>query len=106
MKTVTVYAVTENTDKTEGRGQESDTGIYFQSKLEAVRFVSSDRYKKFAVQGVINPKYAEHKVKLRTIALFDNVLDFDQNSEEMVKQQKIAEAKAKLSSEEIELLGL
>jgi hypothetical protein len=106
MKTIRYFEVTENTEKMEGRGSTVSTGIAFSMKRDAIDFASSDRYKKYAVMGVVNPEYAKHDVKEREIIVYDDITDYDENCGEAKKLKALKKAREKLTKEELELLGL
>lgn len=100
-----LYQILSNTDLTEGRGYKVCTGIFFKTKAKAERFVTSDRFKPFAVMGVLPEKStAHHHYESTTVSVFDGMSDYDNNTEELERQKQLAEIKDKLTSEELALL--
>ena len=104
MVTLSYYEVTENTDKTEGRGPTRGTGIAFRTKEDAVRFVSSDFYKRFAVMGVVSSGYAEYSVDKRYVYLYDDFEQYKVEGVEQENQEKLNAALDKLTAEEYNLI--
>jgi len=106
MEKIQYYVVTENTDKTEGRGISIPTNIAFKNCKDALMFVASDRYKKFAVMGCVGKQYADHYVNNVNVIVYDNIEDYDENSELATKEKIRCAALSKLTDEEKEALGL
>ena len=103
MKTVTFFEVTKNSDSTEGRGHTLPTGIAFTEKDKAVEFACSDRYKPFAVMGCAG-KYSKFNVRKVTTVVYDDLSDYDNNSDAVKLEQTKSNALEKLTKEEIEAL--
>ena len=103
MNQLTLYSITENMDKTEGRGPKRDTGIYFTRYGDALKFVNSEHYKKYAVMGVIG-SYSKYDVETKDLYIYDSFDEFDEKIQE--ESSKKAAALNKLTGEEKKLLGL
>ncbi len=99
------YEVTENMDKTEGRGPTRGTGIAFRIKEDAIEFVLSKHYKKFACMGV-NPgsNYAEFSVARRDVCVFQDMEDYEINGVLQERQKNLAKIVDKLTEDEYNLL--
>jgi hypothetical protein len=107
METQVVYSVEKNTDGTEGRGTQVDTGIYFTTKADAVTFTNSNHYKRYAVMGYVDvTSKSSYNVREKTINVFENIKDFEENSDEMEKAKVLAKIREKLTDAEIQLLGI
>jgi hypothetical protein len=106
MKVINYYVITKNSDSIEGKGREVETDVAFTTEKDAIEFASSHHYKKYAVMGVVDKKYAKHSVSKKTIMLFESVHDYSENNEETAKARLIASAMEKLTPEELKALGL
>ena len=106
MKTHVFYEITKNADSVEGRGPTLSTGIAFTNEESAIEFAGSERYKPFAVMGVVNPQYAKHDVRKVVVQVFETVDDHDDNVESAKEIREKEKALEKLSQREKELLGL
>lgn len=106
MKTVRYYEVTKNTDTTEGRGGTVSTGISFTNLDEAVAFVMSEHYKKFAVMGALetNKEHAKFNVRGVNMEVYDHVGDYV--TSKVTLKHNIESALGKLSQYEQTLLGI
>lgn len=103
MQTITFYEVTQNSDKTEGKGMDMPTGFGFYDKQEAIHFAESEDYaKKFGVMGCRGSKY---DVVDRTIHIFSDRNDMIKNYDAIMKETCKKQALAKLTKEEREALG-
>jgi hypothetical protein len=94
MRQITYYAVTENTDKTEGRGRNVDTGIGFMEEADAVAFVSSSAYRKYAVSGFVPRNTPRAYVGKRHLRIYNSIEEANLHEPGI---QELAEAKALLS---------
>ena len=106
MKSIEIFSITGNTDKTEGRGREIDTGISFTTEAAAIEFAKSKHYGQFAVMGYVNQEYAKYNVSHKVFDVFDSMKDYETNHPKAIKENKRLAALAKLTDEEKELLGL
>jgi len=102
MKETTFYEIMENTDKTEGKGREIGTGIWFNLEKDALEFCSSSRYSKFAVMGYVSKDYAKYHYKKIYRTIYESLEEYDNYS----KDEKIKNALNKLTDDEKKLLGL
>lgn len=102
MQNLVLYAVTSNTDLTEGRGREYDVG-YFHNEEDAQNVVRDKRYAKFCCMGTQSPKDTEYKVSKKVFPIYQNPSDFWDNHS---KSEKIIKIFNKLTTEEQELLGI
>lgn len=102
MQNLVLYAVTSNTDLTEGRGREFDVG-YFYNEAGAHTVVKDKRYATFCTMGEQSSKDVEYKVSKKVFPIYDSPSDFwDTHS----KSEKIIKIFNKLTTEEQELLGI
>lgn len=107
MKTISYFAVMENTDKTEGRGLCIPTGIGFEREEDALDFVASPSYAKYATMGVPpSRQWAGAYVNRIAITVFDDLDECEIQFPELEKIRKRKKALAKLTDEERALLGL
>lgn len=107
MNTQVIYSVQTNTDQSEGRGSQVDTGIYFTEKADAVKFTNSNHYKRYAVMGYINLKSTnDYNVKEKVVNIFESITDYEENNEEIKKIRQLEDIRKKLTDEEIKLLGI
>lgn len=108
MQTIEVYSVTENTDKTEGRGPRKDVGIYFLKEEDALKFVSSKKhYGKYAVMGFVDEKRPYgNNIERKIFEIFDSIEDYEKDGISAANERKRLNALEKLTQEEKELLGL
>jgi len=104
MKTIEYYVVTENTDKTEGRGPCVETSIAFEEKGDAVLFANSDFYKRFAVMGVVSHGSDEYNVKKKYVNVYKDMNEYAEKGEGQENYEKTQKAIDKLSDEEYNLL--
>lgn len=102
MITQELFAITYNSDSTEGRGHTVTLG-YAKSKKLAEEIVSDPRFGRFCVMGVHHaPDCRKYNVDEKTILIFESVDEpFD-----LEKQKLREQALKKLSQEEREVLGL
>ena len=97
------WRVTANSDTCEGRGPCFDTPFAFYSEAEALKFAQSKYYaNKYGVMGTPGSKYDIREVKTR-IKIFRTC---DEALEEVSDEAVRTRALAKLTSEEIRVLGL
>lgn len=75
MKSISLWAVTSNTDLTEGRGRKFDVG-YFLTQEQAVATVMDKRYSKFCCMGVQSVKDKDYMVEQRNFVVYDDPKDF------------------------------
>jgi hypothetical protein len=100
------FEILQNSDKTEGRGKMTSTGIVFENEEDAIDFVTSDRYGKFAVMGHVDRKraHAHYNYKQIDLYIYTSIGDYDENSERLELEKKKSNALAKLTQEDIEVL--
>ena len=103
MRTTEYFAITANSDTTEGRGHKFDTGVVFTNEADAIAFATSSRYKRWGVQGTVGSKYDVRKC---TTHIFDRLEDFDANWDTVQKVEQREKALAKLTAEDRKALGL
>lgn len=102
MKTLNLFAVTYNSDSTEGRGRDIVL-CRFEEKDSAIAVVSDKRYARYCVMGVHQPLSAiKYNVREENITIFSNPTDFWENTED----ERRKKALAKLNPDEIKLLGI
>jgi hypothetical protein len=110
MKTIEYYVVTENMDKTEGRGPCVETSIAFEEKGDAVLFANSDFYKRFAVMGVVSHGsfdsdwWDEYNVKKKYVNVYKDMNEYAEKGYDQENYEKTQKAIDKLSDEEYNLL--
>ncbi len=98
MNTQKLFAITSNSDTTEGRGRTIIHG-YCKEKAHAVQIIEDERfYKKYGVMGCPACK-AENDARETDIIIFDD-------PEEFFKENLRLQALKKLTKEEKEALGL
>lgn len=100
MKTITVWAVTSNTDLTEGRGYEYDVG-YFNTHEHAINAVSDKRYSKFCGMGVQSPYDTNYKIHERVFNVYDSPTEFFNEHDIYTRLKGIRD---KLGTEDMEFL--
>ena len=105
MITVEYFVVTENTDKNAGEGTDVDTSIAFVKKADAVEFVNSESYRRFAIQGVYHPgSNSDYNVRKRVCNVYKDIKEYQKlgvNQEKLENVQKIID---KLTDVEYNLL--
>ena len=102
MQTIIFYEVTQNSDRTEGKGFSAPTGLGFSTQQEAVAYAESADYAaKFGIMGCPGSKYDVRKAVLH---IFDDRNDMI-NYDSMLKETRKQQALAKLTKEEREALG-
>jgi hypothetical protein len=101
METLNLFAVTSNSDTTEGRGYTITHG-YFHHNSIARAVVRDKRYRRYCTMGVQSPDDAKYMVQEQSIIIFDSVEEFFQNTEEERRKRALA----KLTPDEKKLLGL
>lgn len=101
MELIKLFAVTSNTDLTEGRGGTIVKG-HFREKHIADATVRDKRYSRYCVMGVQTPDDVKYTVREDTIRIYSSVEEFFNNTQE----ERIKRAKAKLSDEDLDALGL
>lgn len=107
MKQITYFAVMRNSDTTEGRGPLLQSDVGFEKYDDAITFVASDAYSKWAVMGVkVGRKSADHLVKEVTITVYTDADECEALYPELVQLRKRKAALAKLSPADREILGL
>lgn len=101
-KILTFYAVTKNSDSTEGRGHTIQLG-HFANEGQALTCAKDKRYAKYCVMGYHDPKSAQYNVMPVHIKLYDNPeAFFAYHEKEAIRERALA----KLNKEEREALGL
>ncbi len=99
------FEVTENTDKTEGRGSTVGTGICFLEEKEAIKFVVSDHYKPYSPMGFgVGKEHAKYNVEKRVLAVYQDMVDYEKNYEEYQQEKILKAIKDKLTEAELEIL--
>lgn len=101
-KILTFYAVTKNSDSTEGKGYTIQLG-HFANEGQALSCAKDKRYAKYCVMGVHHPDRAHHDVIPVHIKLYDNPEAFFAHHDKLAIRER---AIAKLNKEEREALGL
>lgn len=100
MQKITLWAVTSNTDLTEGRGHEYDVG-YLRTKDAAEAAVKDKRYSKFCCMGVQGKNDVEYMVKERIFTIYDNHEDFFQEHDTEARFKAIRD---RLGTKDMEFL--
>lgn len=99
---LTFYAVTKNSDSTEGKGYTIQLG-HFANEGQALTCAKDKRYAKHCVMGVHDPDSARHYVMPVHIKLYNDPEAFFAQYDKVVIRER---ALAKLNKEEREALGL
>lgn len=101
MELINLFAVTSNTDLTEGRGITIVKG-HFRERHIAEATVRDPRYSRFCVMGVQSDKDVKYAVRDDTIRIYSSVEEFFGNIVEERKKRAIA----KLNDDDLDALGL
>lgn len=101
MEFMNLFAVTTNSDLTEGRGRTIIKG-YFRDKELAMATVNDKRYSRYCVMGVQDPHYAKYMVQDAAIHIYSSVEDFFTNTVEDRRKAAIA----KLTDDDLDALGI
>lgn len=98
----TLFAITYNSDSTEGRGHTLTLG-YAKSQELAVQIVTDPRFKQYCVWGVHSPTDAvKYNVRETDLVIFDTVDEAYVIPDEWTRQKALE----KLTAEERRVLGL
>jgi hypothetical protein len=101
------FVVTTNTDLCEGRGTTIPTRIAFEDESEALKFVQSRHYKKFAVWGQPIPEdCAKFHISKIEVNVFENMVEYEEQHRFIEKEEKRRAALDKLTPEDRLILGL
>jgi hypothetical protein len=104
-----LYAITTNTDLTEGRGRTINTGIFFTDYEEALKFVQSERHARFSCMGFVNPEYShydiknvfeEDKYRRYPVGVFETVEEYDLNMQNLDAKNKLLKKIDKMTDAE------
>jgi hypothetical protein len=101
MELINLFAVTSNTDLTEGRGATIVKG-YFRERHIAEATVRDRRYSRYCVMGVQSDRDVKYAVRDDTIRIYGSVEEFFGNTVEERKKRAIA----KLTDDDLDALGL
>jgi len=102
MSTLDLYAITYNSDGTEGRGREIILG-YAHTKEIAEAIVSNPRFARYCVMGVHNPESCrKYNVHRASVEIFETADGPWAEENEILRKAALS----KLTQEEKEALGL
>ncbi len=101
MELINLFAVTSNTDLTEGRGATIVKG-HFRERHIAEATVRDQRYSRYCVMGYQSSQDAKFQVRDDTIRIYSSVEEFFGNTVEERKKRAIA----KLTDDDLDALGL
>ncbi|AXH59717.1 hypothetical protein [Pseudomonas amygdali] len=102
MSTQELYAITYNSDGTEGRGREVTLG-YTRSRAVADEIVSDPRFAKYCVMGVHNPESCKkYNVQRANVVIFESASDLWRKEDDALRESALK----KLTHQEREALGL
>lgn len=101
MELINLFAVTSNTDLTEGRGVTIVKG-HFRERQIAEATVKDPRYSRYCVMGVQSSNDVKYSIRNDTIRIYSSVNEFFDNTVEERKKRAIA----KLSDDDLDALGL
>lgn len=102
MSTQELYAITYNSDGTEGRGHELTLG-YARTRAVADQIVTDPRFSRYCVMGVHNPESCKkYNVRLAQVAIFESASELWGKEDEALRESALK----KLSYAEKEALGL
>lgn len=101
MELIKLFAVTSNSDLTEGRGFTIVKG-HFRERHIAEATVKDKRYSRYCVMGVQHETDAMYSVREDTFRIYRSVAEFFDNTVEERKKRAIA----KLDDDDLDALGL
>lgn len=102
MSNLDLYAITYNSDGTEGRGRELILG-YARNRAVADEIVSDPRFARYCVMGVHNPESCKkYNVQRAKVAIFESASDLWRKEDEALRESALK----KLTYPEKEALGL
>lgn len=104
MQRVIVYAIMADQDRTEGRGGLYFTGLTFDTKACATKFVQSDLYAQ--KWGVMGTHGGEYNIREMTITMYNSYEEARKKFPEYENAQRRQKALDKLTQEDREALGL
>ena len=106
MQRITMYEVMANSDTTEGKGYTYSTGIAFISLKDALSFVQSKHYEKYAAMGCVEPVGGETSPNIRevTYTIFADQVDFAENFASHECEKKLSEIYWKLGVADVQFL--
>ena len=106
MKILSHFNVMKNTDTTEGRGRLVPTGIAFSDEDEAIEFVMSPNYKRYAVMGYLpnSQSDASYYVRKECTVIFDSLEEYEEKNGALAREQAKNNALEKLNKVELEAL--
>lgn len=102
MSELDLYAITYNSDGTEGRGRDLTLG-YARTRAVADQIVTDPRFAKYCVMGVHNPESCKkNNVHRSQVPIFDSASELWDKEDEALRESALS----KLTLAEKEALGL